>query len=216
MHLKLAIGLGFLMAIFVLMAVLLVRFLLQLFLDLKQKRFYEKLVNSISWAIVIVALLASSYYGGTLYKTGDYSHLECSWGDDAVVVAKCKRSLSFSSEYYCQRHFESWLSLEDLDGARSDSSSSSSRSGPEDSYGHNKYDAMTVAEKLVKQRLKSPSTADFCGNSDYSISCSGNTWTVRGWVDAQNSFGAILRNNFTVKFTFTSSSNYTIDSVDIN
>ena len=97
--------------------------------------------------------------------------------------------------------------------AKSRPSTSSSIS---DSYGHDKFDAITVAEKIVKDNLKSPSTAKFCSTSEAKISCSDNTWTVSGWVDAQNSFGATLRNNYTVKFTFTSSNKYTIDSCNIS
>lgn len=84
-----------------------------------------------------------------------------------------------------------------------------------DSYGHDKFDAMVIAEKVVKDNLKSPSTAEFCKSSEYTVSCVGNTWTVKGYVDAQNSFGATLRNNFTVKFTFSSSNEYTVDSCSI-
>ena len=95
------------------------------------------------------------------------------------------------------------------------SESSQSQSTKGDSYGHDKYDAITVAEKVVKNKLKSPSTAKFCKSSEYAVSCEGNSWTVRGYVDAQNDFGATLRNNFTVKFTFSSSSQYTVDSCSI-
>lgn len=90
-----------------------------------------------------------------------------------------------------------------------------STSSNEDSYGHDKFDAMVIAEKVVKGNLKSPSTAEFCSSSEYTVSCVGNTWTVKGYVDAQNSFGATLRTNFTVKFTFSSSNEYTVDSCSI-
>ena len=95
------------------------------------------------------------------------------------------------------------------------SGSSQSQSTKGDSYGHDKYDAITVAEKVVKNKLKSPSTAKFCKSSEYAVSCVGNSWTVTGYVDAQNDLGATLRNNFTVKFTFSSSSQYTVDSCSI-
>ena len=88
-------------------------------------------------------------------------------------------------------------------------------SSDEDNYGHDKFDAMVIAEKVVKSKLKSPSTADFCSTSDYTVSCVGNSWTVTGYVDAQNGFGATVRNTFTVKFTFSSSSQYTVDSCSI-
>lgn len=95
------------------------------------------------------------------------------------------------------------------------SGSSQSQSTKGDSYGHDKYDAITIAEKVVKNKLKSPSTAKFCKSSEYTVSCVGNSWTVTGYVDAQNDLGATLRNNFTVKFTFSSSSQYTVNSCSI-
>ena len=52
-------------------------------------------------------------------------------------------------------------------------------------------------------------------DKEYTITCSDDTWTIKGYVDAQNSFGATLRNNFTVKITFTSSTKYTIDLCSI-
>ncbi len=61
-----------------------------------------------------------------------------------------------------------------------------------DTYGHDEYDAEVIAEKIVKGQLQSPSTAKFCEHKEYTISGSGNT--------------------FTVKFTFTSSERYTTDS----
>lgn len=94
-------------------------------------------------------------------------------------------------------------------GCSSNSSGSGYSSKDKDSYGHDKFDAITIAEKEVKAQLKAPSTAKFCRSSEYTVSRSSNTWTVSGWVDAQNSFGATLRNNFTVKITFSSSTKYT-------
>ena len=55
-----------------------------------------------------------------------------------------------------------------------------------DNYGHDKFDAFVIAEKAVKEKLKSPSTAQFCTTTEATIGRNGNTWTVKGWVDAQN------------------------------
>lgn len=52
-----------------------------------------------------------------------------------------------------------------------------------DSYGHDKFDAFVIAEKAVKDKLKSPSTAQFCTTTEATIGRNGNTWTVKGWVD---------------------------------
>jgi hypothetical protein len=86
-----------------------------------------------------------------------------------------------------------------------------------DDYGHDKFDAAVVAEKIVKQNLKSPSSADFCKNSELVITLAGTagdetSWTVTGYVDAPNSYGTVIRNHYTAQFTFTSSEAYIIDS----
>ena len=46
----------------------------------------------------------------------------------------------------------------------------------------------------VKDRLKSPTSAKFSGEN---TTQTGNTYVVRGSVDAQNSFGAMIRSDYT-------------------
>lgn len=76
-----------------------------------------------------------------------------------------------------------------------------------------------ITQKDIKERLKAPSTAKFPTLSDVSMSKSGNEVTVVGWVDAQNSFGATIRNDFIAvyRLSATSSSNvgYALKSCDI-
>lgn len=79
-----------------------------------------------------------------------------------------------------------------------------------DNYGHDKFDAFVIAEKAVKEKLKSPSTAQFCTTTEATIGRNGNTWTVKGWVDAQNGYGATVRANFVVTFTFASKDTYSV------
>lgn len=83
-------------------------------------------------------------------------------------------------------------------------------------YGHNKYDAITIAGKEVKAKLKSPSTAKFSSSSETSVTRNGNTWRVTGWVDAQNGFGATLRNSYAVKIEFASSDTYTVKECTVS
>lgn len=65
----------------------------------------------------------------------------------------------------------------------------------------NVYD---IATQFVERRLKSPSTADFGPFSDAkvtSLTPEQNTackFLVEGYVDAQNGFGAMIRNQFIV------------------
>lgn len=55
----------------------------------------------------------------------------------------------------------------------------------------NKLEAIAQCEATVEDPLKSPSTAEF----DSQASGYG-TWSVTGTVDAENSFGAMVRSNY--------------------
>lgn len=53
--------------------------------------------------------------------------------------------------------------------------------------------AELACERAVKAQLKSPASAEFGSTS---VSGSGAKYTVAGTVDAENSFGALMRNSF--------------------
>ncbi|MBA2952162.1 hypothetical protein GON03_19280 [Nocardioides sp. MAH-18] len=66
-------------------------------------------------------------------------------------------------------------------------------SGGEDDGG-GEYGAKDVCQQFVEDRLKSPGTADF--SSEVASENSDGSWTVRGDVDSENGFGALLRNSY--------------------
>ncbi|WP_289088255.1 hypothetical protein [uncultured Veillonella sp.] len=57
-----------------------------------------------------------------------------------------------------------------------------------------------ATEKAVTIILKAPKTADFCNSSDYEFSINNGIGTITGYVDAQNSFGAMIRSYFTAEY----------------
>ena len=61
-----------------------------------------------------------------------------------------------------------------------------------------------LVEDDVSSYLKSPSSAEFPSPTfhldEYSVSRDGDTWYVSSYVDAQNSFGATIRTNFTATY----------------
>lgn len=62
--------------------------------------------------------------------------------------------------------------------------------------------ACIMAEKLIKPQLKAPTTAEFdYGHCKSSATHSGDTWTIRSYVDSDNSFGAHIRTHFVAKLT---------------
>lgn len=69
--------------------------------------------------------------------------------------------------------------------------------------------AMVMAEKLIKPTLKAPATAKFARPSDSTIVNIGDcTYQIKSYVDAQNSFGANLRNHFTATIKYTGNNNW--------
>ena len=77
--------------------------------------------------------------------------------------------------------------------------SATSQSGCNDSS-DSKSSAQTVAELSVKRELKAPSSAKF---GDSRVSYTGECkFLVVGEVDAQNSFGAMLRKTYTVRVEY--------------
>ncbi|GLP98708.1 hypothetical protein GCM10007891_05620 [Methylophaga thalassica] len=81
------------------------------------------------------------------------------------------------------------------------------------------FHAAAMAQKFVRDRLKSPSTADFVGSVGAGIQASyiGEcTHIIVGKVDAQNSFGATVRNTYMVELKYNKADDtYSLMSLDI-
>lgn len=91
-------------------------------------------------------------------------------------------------------------------------------STPQEPSDNDKAFAWTAAKAVVKDNLKAPSTAKFpfsYGN-EYIKEISYNTFLVKSYVDAENSFGAKIRNNFSVTIIKKGKDNYTYKDLKIN
>lgn len=78
--------------------------------------------------------------------------------------------------------------------------------------------AVTAAQNLVKEKLKSPSTAKFpIFPSEYVVRRSGDKWSVAGYVEAQNGFGATVKQAWSATFTMgsTKGSQYKISDYSV-
>jgi hypothetical protein len=86
---------------------------------------------------------------------------------------------------------------------------------------HSESIAQTICKELVKASLKSPSTADFPWTDYRRQTHGGGKYTVRSYVDAQNSFGATLRSQWRCTITYGGSGsgflpqNWTINDLTI-
>lgn len=71
-------------------------------------------------------------------------------------------------------------------------------------YAPDRTDACVMAQQFVLDGLKSPATAKFPGwsETDCRVSQRGRIWVVSSFVDSQNSFGALLRSDYTVEMIY--------------
>jgi len=75
-----------------------------------------------------------------------------------------------------------------------------------------KFKAYLRAVDVVEERLKAPSTADFASyNESKVIEKKDNTYIVTSFVDAENSFGAMIRTRFTCKMHYYNESWYCLE-----
>lgn len=70
---------------------------------------------------------------------------------------------------------------------------------PEPTVQDNSSAAYTMAKRAVEARLKAPATADFPWLNYTVNQLSDGTYVVTSYVDAENSFGAKIRSNWTVQ-----------------
>lgn len=73
------------------------------------------------------------------------------------------------------------------------------------------YQAKILCEQRIKNMLKAPSTAKITFENKNKI---GTTYTFSGYVDAQNSFGAMLRKPFYIRLEFEPGKGYKILKFD--
>lgn len=63
-------------------------------------------------------------------------------------------------------------------------------------FGNDTRSAQETCHHFVKDDLKAPGTARFETFNDAQVSSEGRVWTVEGFVDSENGFGALLRTHY--------------------
>lgn len=92
-----------------------------------------------------------------------------------------------------------------------------SRSGADKNNKHSLMEAFIMSQDFVKQRLKAPASAQFATNCDEgSNQLNDSSFFIVGHVDSQNSFGALLRSNYTCRITFTDEDHARCEDLDLN
>lgn len=82
------------------------------------------------------------------------------------------------------------------------SSGSSPVATQEQATSNRKLESIVFAESIIEKILKAPSTAKFVDVEAYELSNQKDVWAVNGYVDSQNSFGAMIRNQWEVQLDY--------------
>lgn len=82
----------------------------------------------------------------------------------------------------------------------------------------NNSEVWVLAKHEVETNLKSPNSAKFPSmrSDQVRITEVGGKYIVKSYVDAENSFGASIRSNFTVTINKNSSGKYFVESISID
>lgn len=82
--------------------------------------------------------------------------------------------------------------------------------------GQDDVEIYSMSQLFVERALKAPSTAEFPTTSHANITKEGNIYKVSCFVDAQNSFGAMIRSNYYTEMSYDSASeNWTLLDIRI-
>jgi len=81
---------------------------------------------------------------------------------------------------------------------------------------HSKIAAYAMAQEFVDKQLKAPSTSKYPVYSEKFVKDLGEgRYTVTTYVDAQNSFGAMIRNNFTCTLLYVGNDKWQLEDINI-
>lgn len=79
--------------------------------------------------------------------------------------------------------------------------------------------AYMMCQEFVEKNLKSPATAKFPNKSDIqvlTIRDKKDAFQIRGYVDAQNGFGALIRTRYTCEVSYTGQDNWHLDYLEFD
>jgi len=95
----------------------------------------------------------------------------------------------------------------------SSTNTSVNTSSPEQTTSDRKVISIVFAEDVIKKTLKTPSTAKFVDVQAYELSNLKDVWAVNGYVDSQNSYSAMIRNQWEVQLDYRDGKGGTVKSI---
>ena len=143
-------------------------------------------------SVILVALLTYGIWVGSLREKPRSSS---SSGSNSTSSRATTSYASSSNSSSSNKYSSSWKSSGSSSSSKSSSSSASSGSSKSSSSSDKiKAGVYTLAEKCVKDHLKSPSSAKFCRMADCEFQKGEDgVYMMAGTVESENSYGAMLQ-----------------------
>lgn len=83
---------------------------------------------------------------------------------------------------------------------------------------HDAITAKVMCEGFVEDRLRAPATADFASITETqvdTVDADAGVYEVRSHVDAQNAFGAMIRNSYTCRVRWRGDGRWVLENLEI-
>lgn len=172
-----------------------------------KNKFVDKKNSNRKWTIliclVVLVFVATMLPACTMTKTVEkgngFKHQigefdKCKY-EDCGVQATHRIKARGVKEAYCEKHWES------------DGEYTFYRLSDERTKEDKEYLVKAYARSVVKKELIAPSTAEFCAFYEMTaVEKYGEVWLIQGYVDAENIFGAKIREYWIVELTLTKTS----------
>lgn len=74
--------------------------------------------------------------------------------------------------------------------------------------------AALICQEFVSDRLKSPASAEFQRSYESDVSKAGSMYTVKAYVDSENSFGAMIRTYYTCVVAYQGAEKWRLEDLE--
>lgn len=76
--------------------------------------------------------------------------------------------------------------------------------------------AYIMSQDFLKERLKSPATADFPWQPERNIYNGDSTFSISSYVDSQNGFGALIRTKYSAILKYNGNDSWSLIDIDLD
>jgi hypothetical protein len=182
--------------------------------------------NFIKWFLIILGVVILLAWISTFFESdeskADNEFHKIVWAIESAQSETEIDSLFLKFDAFLKEHNDAGLAVK-IDSIKQskpvyiEKIEKEKRAKLEKQIEENKVNAFFAAKSFVEKRLKAPSTAKWPYSGDENVrinySWEKGNYIVLLWVDAQNAFGAMLRNNFLVEVHQKDQSNWTLINI---